>query len=255
MPNWTQNRITFKGNPERILELKQHILIVDEDEDSGYSFDFNRVIPMPEVIKNTIADNHSDSLMKWFTDNIEKEDFICYETYCMWFNEQEHKHTEILTQERFDTLGLCFVKYGSIDWYQWSVKNWGCKWNSSETRILTDEPNELSIGFQTPWNEPTGVLSKLNELYGDLHFESCHEHEGGYGGQKIVWDPNLKTFTVQRLEEYTVYDDDNDVTQICSYDEENDEFLDINGNPIEDYYSTFLPVGESWTAPQESCQW
>lgn len=39
--------------------------------------------------------------------------------------------------------------HGAANWYDWSVRNWGVKWNACETYAYDDE-----VSFMTPWCEP-----------------------------------------------------------------------------------------------------
>ena len=41
--------------------------------------------------------------------------------------------------------------YGSKDWYDWCVKNWGTKWNACGTEF--DESNPTQIKFDTAWSD------------------------------------------------------------------------------------------------------
>ena len=49
-------------------------------------------------------------------------------------------------------------KYGEMNWYDWSVKNWGTKWNSYDGQ----QENELTISFSTAWNAPYPVIRELS---------------------------------------------------------------------------------------------
>lgn len=47
MPNWCSNSLHFEGNPERIAEVAEQILIKTDD---GYQFSFQHIVPMPEEL-------------------------------------------------------------------------------------------------------------------------------------------------------------------------------------------------------------
>lgn len=251
MPNWTVNRLTFEGNPERISELKNHILSIDEH--GNPQFDFNRVIPMPEHLKNTPSDYTSDILTKFFNE----QEFISYETYSMWYNDSGFKPENKVTEEVFDGKAVGFAKFGAIDWYHWCMKNWGVKWNACETHVYdNDKPNIFVFRFETPWGEPQHIFSKLHDQYSDLEMRISFTHEGGFGGQYITWNPVDKIFTVQELKEVTVYQDEDGNVIECGYDEETDEYLDKDGNVIEDnYFDWWSPSEEKIIVPLEEAVW
>jgi len=53
--------------------------------------------------------------------------------------------------------------FGSTDWYDWSVKNWGTKWDVETDDDVTVENELLSFGFDSAWSPPTGVYAALVE--------------------------------------------------------------------------------------------
>lgn len=54
-------------------------------------------------------------------------------------------------------------RYGERDWYEWSIKNWGTKWNAGNT-IIDNE----SIEFQTAWSTPIPVFVELSKRLKDV---------------------------------------------------------------------------------------
>ena len=80
-------------------------------------------------------------------------------------------------------------------WYDWSVKNWGSKWEPYEVsihkwyppnslRLINDlankgpVPGKLYIHFQTAWSPITPVIQKLSEMFPTLHFTYAFLDEG-----------------------------------------------------------------------------
>lgn len=51
--------------------------------------------------------------------------------------------------------------YGKNNWYDWSIENWGTKWNAYS---FSRDGN--TIGFQTAWSAPHPILAELiRDLY------------------------------------------------------------------------------------------
>lgn len=48
--------------------------------------------------------------------------------------------------------------YGSEDWYEWRLKNWGTKWNCYEVF----EIDENIVEFQTPWSTPKEIIKYIS---------------------------------------------------------------------------------------------
>ena len=65
----------------------------------------------------------------------------------------------------------------SDEWYHWSIKTWGCKWNILFADETTDKPTSncgytiyvndtlLEIYFETAWSPPTGIASEIRNQF------------------------------------------------------------------------------------------
>lgn len=112
MPNYVMNLLEFDGDKKRIAEMLKAIRF-----DNKYlsckvnTFDFNKMIQMPEEIQNSDA------------------------------------------------------------WYDWSVDNWGTKWNSfgyDGFNPETNEPPNDILMFCTAWSAPHPVIEVLAQKYPDI---------------------------------------------------------------------------------------
>lgn len=62
----------------------------------------------------------------------------------------------------------CIDAIGCKNWYDWSISNWGTKWNAVDTEILdtdTDPSNdtaETTVQFQTAWCAPVYWFESLS---------------------------------------------------------------------------------------------
>ena len=68
------------------------------------------------------------------------------------------------------------------NWYYWSIKNWGTKWNAVDSHLDVDNEDRLEYSFRTAWDAPRGVIDKLwhsGALEGctDISWECAHEFE------------------------------------------------------------------------------
>ena len=55
--------------------------------------------------------------------------------------------------------------YGENNWYDWSVENWGTKWNSVDAEIHSNE-----IYFQTAWSPCDPVIAALAKKFPTMRF-------------------------------------------------------------------------------------
>lgn len=115
MPIWTENTIRARGTPQ---ELRAFIEAVKWEDKV---FDFNRIIPMPELLKHTGKGSRTidgERVESWYViDHTEP------------FPKQEHVRR--FTQDEEALLEAI----GHRNWYDWSVDNWGTKWNAGNREI------------------------------------------------------------------------------------------------------------------------
>ena len=83
-------------------------------------------------------------------------------------------------------------KYGRNNWYDWSVENWGTKWNAYEFNII----GKGKFVFQTAWSFPDPVIKRLSEIYPNITFHIR------YADEDI--GSNLGKFTLKNGEEVTL---------------------------------------------------
>jgi len=67
-------------------------------------------------------------------------------------------------------------KYGSDNWYDWSINNWGTKWNACDTHIdgitqFSDNSAELRFSFNTAWSCPEQIYAEIAKIYPNLTFD------------------------------------------------------------------------------------
>lgn len=55
-------------------------------------------------------------------------------------------------------------KHGANNWYDWSVNNWGTKWNAYDIEKVDDN----TIMFNTAWSMPEPVIKALSKMFPDV---------------------------------------------------------------------------------------
>lgn len=87
--------------------------------------------------------------------------------------------------------------YGKNNWYDWSVANWGTKWNAYGFDPNTNYSKEKEIRFLTAWSAPHPVIEKLAEMFPSVKFEHkwADEDIGMNCGRRVYYDG-------ERIEEY-----------------------------------------------------
>lgn len=153
MPNWTSCKIDAYSND---ADAVKSFLDAVKSEESD--FDFNRIIPMPEVLKNTGSGST----------------IIDGQRYDTW------KYDVVDDKEvpRLPTLEEIaeFDRIGYNNWYDWSHANWGVKWNATDIGI-DNCGTYAEITFDTPWSEPEPIFVKLREMFPLVEFSFYWRYE------------------------------------------------------------------------------
>ena len=196
MPNWTVNYIHMKG----ISNTKEFF--------TNGQFDFNKFIPMPDELKDTISGGRimecvayyllKNNTKQSFIDALQNnrvhlyginlkdtkkkiaEDLLGYigDNPCMYEIEMYGKNSVSHTPEEIGRHYLDLKeKYGYFNWYDWACANWGTKWNACDTFISGNN----DIQFNTAWGEPTPIFYAMSKMYPnkEINIESFYE-DGGH---------------------------------------------------------------------------
>lgn len=54
-------------------------------------------------------------------------------------------------------------EFGHASWYEWSIANWGTKWNAYSTKRVSD----TTVRFETAWSMPSKAITALAAIYPD----------------------------------------------------------------------------------------
>lgn len=177
MPNHVTNRISLTGDKQKIREMLEAI---QNDEFGIGSIDFNKITGMPKSL-NIESGSRTDKGLKAYKEFVDV--YTLYGTINIEnLRSIPVKSEEVFLRERRDIprdeweLGKRAWQnirdYGAPTWYEWSIKNWGTKWNAygyGETGVEYKDGDSLC--FQTAWSAPHPVIQKLAEIYPEVSFE------------------------------------------------------------------------------------
>jgi Api92-like protein with ferredoxin domain len=194
MPNWFVNIVSIKGSADELARFRSTHIVPDAREDEGQNFDFNTIIPMPEALKGSecssvvsdglailgVARQHGrpslQEMLNWpCWKGGDFEDFDGEIVTAPTVTTIEELRAQLLKQspdcvEKAQRFLALYEATGYGDWYDWSVANWGDKWNACRFQLFKDEPNEIEFVFHTPWAPPKPVFARLCEMYPALTF-------------------------------------------------------------------------------------
>ena len=183
MPNWVITRIYITGPEDKIKEFEGKVLRPNEDEDGEFqrTFSFDRIKGRPEELANTTAPNPKPEVRK--VKDMQGNE-IEVEVYKDIINEWDIQSAisrgetppepipcNNATPDQQEELRR---KYGSSNWYDWNLENWGTKWDCSES---TYSEEDKILQFQTPWACPQEIIGEMKLMFPDLKFNGNYADE------------------------------------------------------------------------------
>ena len=202
MPNHTANNFTVTGPVADVKRFLQQAAGSDKE------LSFNSLLPLPTVLKTVTAPvriQPQEEINATWDEWYKRKDEGKLEK---WELEQGRPMGLGITQETYDTL---IKEYGVSNWYDWSVLNWGTKWDCYDVRewniAVADEEMTATIYYETAWSPATQLWLTVSKQYPTLTF--FHEFADEGGG--FLGDETIHNGTVIEENEYD-WDEDDGIT-------------------------------------------
>jgi hypothetical protein len=185
MPNHTANNFTITGP---IADIKRFI---DIAKDGDTELSFNKLVPMPDELRGISSPvrimTQAEIDEVWATWNKQKADGTLSEY------QKGGPFGLGITQETSDRL---IEKYGTNDWYEWAVKNWGTKWDCYDVTSwdITENGDNSSatIYYQTAWSPVTNAWETISKNYPSLEFfHEFADEGGGFVGNQLIQNGDI----------------------------------------------------------------
>jgi len=90
-----------------------------------------------------------------------------------------------LIMETYNSACDQFGMMNPDNWYNWNLRNWGCKWDANGPYLNYEEPGKLVYSFDTAWSPPTQAMERLAEDNPDLTIKVRFIEEQGWGGEMV----------------------------------------------------------------------
>ncbi len=194
MPNHITNLITFGTDSDSLSAFQKMLHDMREDGEPLGSFDFNKLIPMPESL-NIEEGTRTEQGLKLYQEFMQERAAIIKSDMSPARKEnalavldrtwrpRRMKDPVIwkLGEQAYNNL----QKYGHTSWYSWCNQNWGTKWNAYQSWPLQD--GDDTMGFLTAWSAVPGLMKKLSEKYPEQTITyRWADEEVGYNVGEIV---------------------------------------------------------------------
>ena len=139
-------------------------------------------------------------------------------------------------------------KYGTDNWYDWNIANWGTKWDcsSSECGYQTDEKTYFSVNFDSAWSPPSNWFYKVAQMYPKLNFKLSY-YECGCWFAGVMYSQNGEVGEEQGEPEYI----DSNSGEVVTYNDKKDCYIDSEGNEVDSDDVTDQNPFDEWEAPWE----
>lgn len=179
MPNHVSSNLTITGP---VADVRRFVSLVDRSNDEGKgAFDFNGVVTLPDELRGTRSPVRIQTQAQidemWAEWNRRKAagELQDYEL-------RDGKPFGLgITQAASDAL---IAKYGTDNWYDWALNNWGTKWgayDATEWDVTEGENGNAtaSISYNTAWSPANAFFINASEKFPTLAFDTQYADEGG----------------------------------------------------------------------------
>lgn len=219
MPNWVDNILGAHD--------EQGVKFIFDNCINNNSFTFNKLIPMPKILMKgsspaRICNNFDDFITmygKYVDFTFEKEGMLS----C--------GYDAVMTSECSQNL---IRKYGTNNWYDWSLNNWGCKWDARMSDPV--EIGNYEFRFETPWSIPEKFIKtfalRAYEKCPNSSFTWWWEEEQGFGQEFFIESGKI---TITKDWDMPYFDEHNVVIHFSSGKERNVILTKVTGGYPERY--------------------
>lgn len=225
MPNWCSCSVEIDCSKELFDEIYTYV------KSENNIFDFGRIIPMPEslhidsgsmtdrAIAYTITErltipveqtNLSELITNQFDPDWDNKVAAAVATWAETASAEDKNNLYAQGKQ------YLFNKenYGAFTWYEWSIENWGTKWNAEDASL-----NQNTFCFDTAWSPCSPVIRALAERFPEAHIRFQYSEPGwGFCGVEEYKNGCL----VYKLDGdyYEIWPEDNEVGTRTNIDED-----------------------------------
>lgn len=179
MPNHCQNTLTVRGDKKVVEKFIKDITVgthefSDVQNEAGLPvLDLNTLYPVPEELQNTQSPPN-------ICEGEEYEKAVADYEKSKEENNRYGLFSRPITPDESDSL---IDKYGTNNWFDWCVSEWGSKWGAYDIYLFEEDDTKdgekiIVLGFTSAWSPPIHLIERISENYQELHFRLDY-YEGG----------------------------------------------------------------------------
>lgn len=194
MPNHITNTISFGTDSKSLSKFQEMLEYVKDDNSFLGSIDFNKLIPMPpsllieagsrgndglEIVKAFLREGVTVSLDTFHQlPNNDRSKFLC------------DKYKNLVERDpKIIDLGWSYFNnlrnYGFSTWYEWSIENWGTKWNAYDCKRADAKTDTLR--FLTAWSSVPKIITEISKKFQNqkIYYRWADEDIGYNVGEEV----------------------------------------------------------------------
>ena len=204
MPNHVTNKLIISGPAAVLSKLEEQVKGHDSCGDDCI-FSFNRIKPMPEILKDLsagtmlnyaiwLASEHiyqtkveQDPMAVAVRAMFKSDPMDMLSRFCSFFEctcatraeageWAKQNKPELLDMGMRSVAG--YMEHGAVGWYDWSIANWGTKWDAYDISLEREPNGRLVYVFDTAWSPPTPIVEQLMETFPGIGIEHRYFDEG-----------------------------------------------------------------------------
>ena len=178
MSFWINNKLTIKGNSTAIQKMLTEIAGEPDKDGNPRHIDFNKIVPMPQILENTSYGGHGPSC---YADGSISDAYgsISHANGCILKESADGREKWMASKRPFTKEEAHELeKIGCYNWSDWSSDHWGTICNAEFTLLESTKRNSVCISFMTHWGPPTLILRVLRKKYPDLKFVLKYKNDG-----------------------------------------------------------------------------
>jgi hypothetical protein len=218
MPNHVTTRCIVTGPAEQIIRFREQMIHLEpqtnykgELMDPVIIFDFNRIIPMPQVVKNAESSTTAEFGAELLLLRSERQYAFSRRqtTIPPTWMDSILKETGAAADDRLDVVAAAYLKlhpdweeagrkrltaiaetgYGS--WYDWAVAHWDTKWGAYSFAEVSSDPDRYEFTFDTAWRFSFPVFTALASSFPTLAFDcTCFDEGHNFAGMGYFNPPD-----------------------------------------------------------------
>ncbi len=185
MPNHVTHRVAITGDVGEIKRFRETCFTLEEGEPC---FDFEKIIPMPEILKGSESSSSVDHWLFAMGHDFASFGYITNPLTYPWVQnlgittrEQWREYCEKTWPEgkvAAERAIKAKEETGCVSWYDWRIRHWGTKWGAYSFDFLEEGAERIEFKFDTAWSVPEPIFAKLATMFPTLEVKFTAFDEG-----------------------------------------------------------------------------